>query len=88
MKYSLDLDERQYALLCGDVALLSARGRHELWSAQAVSGRWRLRASEAEAAEMRDLFRIRGMLDAVAKVERALAIPRELGARRPRKVPR
>ena len=81
MKYSVDLDERQYAMLCGDAVLLSANGRHEVWSAQSVSGRWRLSATEPEAAEMRDVFRIRGMADAVATIDRALAAPRERGAR-------
>jgi hypothetical protein len=35
---------------------------------------------------MRDIFRIRGMVDAVATIERALAMPRDRGARRPRPV--
>jgi hypothetical protein len=86
MKYSVDLDERQYAMLCGDAVLLSTRVRHEVWSARSVAGRWLLRAGEPEATEMRDIFRIRGMVDAVATIERALAMPRDRGARRPRPV--
>ena len=81
MKYSVDLDERQYAMLCGDAVLLSANGRHEVWSALPVSGRWRLCAGEPEATEMRDVFRIRGMADAVATIDKALATPRDRGAR-------
>ena len=81
MKYSVDLDERQYGMLCGDAVLLSAKGRHEVWSAQPVSGRWRLSATEPEAAEIRDVFRIRGMAEAVATIDKALAVPRERGAR-------
>lgn len=82
MKYSVELDERQYAMLCSDAVLLSVNGRHEVWSAMPVlSGRWRVHAGEPEAAEMRDVFRIRGMADAVAMIDRALAAPRERGAR-------
>ena len=82
MKYSVDLDEQQYAMLCGDVVLLSRKGRHEVWSAQSIAGRWLLRAALSEATEMRDIFRIRGMVDAVATIDRALAVPRDRGSRR------
>ena len=88
MKYSVDLDERQYAMLCGDAILLSTRVRHEVWSARPVAGRWLLRASETDAVEMRDVFRIRGMVDAVATIERALAMPRDRGSRRQRSAER
>jgi len=84
MLYSVDLDERQYAMLCGDAILLSASGRHEVWSAVSVSGGWRLRADEPEAAEMREIFHIRGMADAVATIDKALAKPGARGARRGR----
>ena len=84
MKYSVELDEQQYGMLCGDAVLLSANGRHEVWSAQPVSGRWRLSATEPAAGEIRDVFRIRGMADAVATIDKALAAPRERGARRVR----
>ena len=47
-------------MLCGDVSLLSAGGRKDVWSALPVCGRWRLRPGEPEAAEMRSLFLIRG----------------------------
>ena len=81
MKYSVDLDERQYAVLCGDALLLSANGRYEVWFAMPVSGTWRLRAGEPEAAEMREVFRIRGMADAMASIDTALAAPHKRGAR-------
>ena len=81
MRYELDLDERQYAMLCGDAILLSASGRCDVWSARSVSGRWRLGAGERQATEMREIFRIRGMTDAVAKIDTALALPRERGTR-------
>ena len=77
MMYSVHLDERQYAMLCADAVLLSANGRHEVWSALPVSGRWLLRATEPEAVEMRDVFRIRGMTYAVVTIDRALAAPRD-----------
>ena len=64
MNYAVDLDEQQYAMLCGDVSLLSAGGRKDVWSALPVCGRWRLLPGELEAAEMRTLFLIRGMADA------------------------
>lgn len=82
MKYSLDLDNRQYAVLCGDAVLLSPNGRCDVWSARAVSGRWVLDATEPEVAEMRDVFRIRGMADAVLLIDRAIAAVRSRGARR------
>jgi hypothetical protein len=81
MKFSVELDEQQYGMLCSDAVLLSANGRHEVWSAQPVSGRWRLSASESAAGEIRDVFRIRGMADAMATIDKALAAPRERGAR-------
>ena len=81
MKYAVDLGERQYAVLCGDAVLLSANGRHEVWFAMLVSGAWRLRASEPEAAEMREVFRIRGMADGMASIDTALAAPHKRGAR-------
>ena len=81
MKYSVDLDERQYAVLCGDALLLSANGRYEVWFGMPVSGAWRLRASEPEAVEMREVFRIRGMADAMASIDTALAAPHKHGAR-------
>ena len=46
-----------------------------------VSGTWRLRAGEPEAAEMREVFRIRGMADAMASIDTALAAPHKRGAR-------
>ena len=81
MKYSVDLDDRQYAVLCGDALLLSANGRYEVWLGTPVSGAWRLRASELEAAEMREVFRIRGMVDGMASIDMALAAPHKHGAR-------
>ena len=80
MKYSVDLEQRQYAVLCGDALLLSANGRYEVWFAMPVSGTWRLRAGETEAAEMREVFRIRGMADAMASIDTALAAPHRRGA--------
>ena len=76
MKYAVDLDERQYAMLCGDVSLLSAGGRKDVWSALPVCGRWRLRPGEPEAAEMRTLFLIRGMADAAATIDEAVLAAR------------
>ena len=72
MNYAVDLDERQYAMLCGDVSLLSAGGRKDVWSALLVCGRWRLLPGEPEAAEMRTLFLIRGMADAAAIIDTAI----------------
>jgi hypothetical protein len=71
MNYAVDLNEQQYAMLCGDVSLLSAGGRKDVWSALPVGGRWRLRPGEPEAAEMRILFLIRGMADAAAIIDKA-----------------
>jgi hypothetical protein len=76
MKYAVDLDERQYAMLCGDVSLLSAGGRKDVWSALLVSGRWQLRPGEPEAAEMRTLFLIRGMANAAAIIDKAVLAAR------------
>jgi hypothetical protein len=76
MNYAVDLDEQQYAMLCGDVSLLSAGGRKDLWSALPVCGRWRLRPGEPEAAEMRTLFLIRGMVDAAAIIDKAVLAAR------------
>ena len=81
MKYSVDLEPRQYAVLCGDALLLSASGRYEVWFAMPVSGAWRLHASEPEAAEMREVFRIRGMARAMESIDTALAAPHKRGAR-------
>lgn len=72
MNYAVDLDEQQYAMLCGDVSLLSAGGRKDVWSALPVCGRWRLLPGEPEAAEMRTLFLIRGMADAAAIIDKAV----------------
>ena len=76
MNYAVDLDEQQYAMLCGDVSLLSAGGRKDVWSALPVCGRWRLLPGEPEAAEMRTLFLIRGMADAAAIIDKALLAAR------------
>jgi hypothetical protein len=76
MNSTVDLDEQQYAMLCGDVSLLSAAGRKDVWSALPVCGRWRLRPGEAEAAEMRILFLIRGMADAAAIIDKAVLAAR------------
>jgi len=72
MNYAVDLDERQYAMLCGDASLLSAGGRKDVWSALPVCGRWRLLPGEPEALEMRTLFLIRGMADAAAIIDKAV----------------
>ena len=72
MHYAVDLDEQQYAMLCGDVSLLSAGGRKDVWSAVPVCGRWQLRLGEQEAAEMRTVFLIRGMADAAAIIDKAI----------------
>jgi hypothetical protein len=72
MNYAVDLDEQQYAMLCGDASLLSAGGRKDVWSALPVCGRWRLLPGEPEAAEMRSLFLIRGMADAAAIIDKAV----------------
>jgi len=58
MRYSLDLDERQYAMLCSDSLLLSVSTRHDVWSAQPMSGRWRLGAGDREGWRSR-LMRFR-----------------------------
>ena len=76
MNCAVDLDDQQYAMLCGDVCLLSAGGRKDVWSALPVCGRWRLRPGEPEAAEMRTLFLIRGMADAAAIIDNALLAAR------------
>jgi hypothetical protein len=72
MNYAVDLDEQQYAMLCGDASLLSAGGRRDVWSALPVCGRWRLRPGEPEAAEMKTLFLIRGMAEAAAIIDKAV----------------
>jgi hypothetical protein len=77
MNYAVDLDEQQYAMLCGDVSLLSAGGRRDVWSALPVCGRWRLLPGEPEAAEMRTLFLIRGMADAAAIIDKAVLAARQ-----------
>ena len=82
MHYAVDLDDRQYAMLCGDASLLSAGGRKDVWSALPVCGRWRLRPGEPEAAEMRTLFLIRGMADAVAIIDKAVLAARHNPASR------
>jgi hypothetical protein len=69
--------EQGRTVLSGDVLLLSRNARSEVWSARPVSGRWRLHANEPEAAEIRDLLRIRGKFDAVAAIEAGLAAPRK-----------
>jgi hypothetical protein len=76
MNYAVDLDDQQYAMLCGDVSLLSAGGRKDVWSALLVCGRWRLRLGEPEAAEMRSLFLIRGMAAAAAIIDKAVLAAR------------
>ena len=76
MNYTVDFDEQQYAMLCGDVSLLSAGGRKDVWSALPVCGRWRLRPGEPEAAEMRTLFLIRGMAAAAAIIDKAVLAAR------------
>ena len=82
MNYAVDLDEQQYAMLCGDVSLLSAGGRKDVWSALPVCGRWRLLPAEPEAAEMRTLFLIRGMADAAAIIDKAVLAARHNPASR------
>ena len=82
MNYAVDLDEQQYAMLCGDASLLSAGGRKDVWSALPVCGRWRLLPGELEAAEMRTLFLIRGMADAAAIIDKAVLAARHNPASR------